>query len=206
MRPQTLAIGALTFGLAVSTAVLLLHDGYREAARRVIGISTIKTASPDRTLELARVTRENLELRKGFEQLRLSTTSLVVATNVLVLAHHGLEARHAVVKTKLDRQIRTAGRIGESVATRVARGTARQAGTLIPRSLPGLGVAANVSLLGLDIADACLTLKEINEMNIELGLSAADVDTTCGIHVPSVEQIREEVRARAARIQVKTER
>lgn len=85
--------------------------------------------------------------------------------------------------------------MSRGIAQRLAKGASRSVSLLAGKAVPYFGIAVTVAVTGLDLLDACDTVKEINQFAVSLELPAADHTAVCGVRVPTRESVVESVSA-----------
>lgn len=115
----------------------------------------------------------------------------------LAVQHRDLESRHLhLEKSKAEMESRTkaaAKKLSASVASRATRGVARHVGGAAGESIPVVGTAVVAAMLALDVVDACVQIKEVNEMNRSVGVEVEDEQRVCGVKVPDQKQLAADV-------------
>lgn len=122
---------------------------------------------------------------------RLLSNSPTTKTQALEKRHVALERSHREIETKHAELKRVTGKrivitqnFTKRLASRVAVGASRAAATAIPKATPFVGTAVVVAITAADLYDACQTMKEISELNGELGLEREDPTRVCGLKPP----------------------
>ena len=79
------------------------------------------------------------------------------------------------------------------ISARLARGATVNLASLPAEAVPILGVATVVAVTAMDIHDACVTMQELDELNLALSgeLASSEADKVCGMKVPTVDEILE---------------
>ena len=92
------------------------------------------------------------------------------------------------VKAKRLIDAKEAKRVASGVRNRLARGVTRNIGAIPAESVPYIGIGVTLSMVGLDLYDACETMKEVNGLLVKLGQGVED-DAFCGMKVPTRDQV-----------------
>ena len=118
--------------------------------------------------------------RHGVEE----SWGLADATRALVLEHNMLRRTHLSLAE-------TSKAVSRRVAIRTATGATRSATTLAGKALPYVGAASVLALTAYDLADACQTLKDANELALAAGAAKGSEESTiCSLPVPSIDQVK----------------
>jgi hypothetical protein len=192
-RLQTIGIVVL---LLATNVLTVLNDDVRNSAlgfmRQTLG-RVVAFPMPEAVrlhAEIDRLNAENASLIRTSDTVRLATVTLVAATQALIVADSALRVRHVTLQTQVKAQQGAARRFREAVVTRVKRTAARGSASLIARVTPAAGIAANVAVLAVDLADACEVLREAKKVGEAFGDDTKVEDSICGMKVPSVDQLR----------------
>jgi len=111
---------------------------------------------------------------------------LADANDILQKKNKKLAAKQA--KSAANKKL--IGDLSEKIARRTNRNAARNIISMPAESLPWIGLTTVLGVTALEIYDACATMQDMKEINQILGTSAAvDVDTTCGMEVPTREDV-----------------
>jgi hypothetical protein len=113
-----------------------------------------------------------------------SSLTLAQATTRLVAEHNALRAAHSTMQS-------TSGAIARRIAARTAAGASRNVGTLMGKVVPYAGAASVLAITAWDLADACQSLKDLNDLAIASGnAKGTEEATVCGMRMPSVDEVR----------------
>ena len=87
------------------------------------------------------------------------------------------------------------GGLTKKIGTRTGRSVVRSVGSIPAEAIPYIGPFAIVAVTGLEIKDACATMKDLRELNRLLD-TGEDIDTgtVCGIEVPDLDAVIEKVK------------
>jgi hypothetical protein len=124
--------------------------------------------------------------------LKVSVAALSVANTALLVDKRALTDWR-------DRSRNTVSRIASKIKARSARNAATNVAELLPASIPIAGIPVNILLTSMDVADACSTMKDLNEMNQEFELNQEDVTRVCGLRVPSADELKKWVKDKLRR-------
>ena len=109
-----------------------------------------------------------------------------------------VQARAAAGMSQAAATRRTAAK---RIATRTVRGAFRSVAGTVPQSLPLIGIASVVGLTTWELIDACDTLRDIAELEPDLGGPDRDIahemQAVCGIEAPTAAEVKAAVRGRA---------
>ena len=99
------------------------------------------------------------------------------------------------ITTVIDNHKRQVTRVSKRIATRTSRSVARSVVSIPAEAIPYFGVATIITITGLEINDACATMKDIKELNGLLD-TAEDIDTgtVCGLKVPDLDIIMDQLK------------
>jgi hypothetical protein len=173
--PILIALAAL---LVVTNVLTLVDYGFHakayqlvETVARATGLGTSLEGSPAevnrRALEIA--ARQSAE--EAIRRQRVATMALVASLLVLVDATHALLQQHNAVKLAYGSLAATSRAVARRVAVRTAGSATRSVTTLAGKALPYVGAASVLALTAYDLADACQTLKDANELEVATGAS-----------------------------------
>lgn len=165
----------------VSSAALAF--GAELLANHVIEGSVEKQAERRAAQMTARLVAERDALAASKRLLEADYKALEVKHLGLTKSHGELNARHAQLARTSTRQRDVAARISGRVAKRVTLSALRSAGGIVPKLVPYAGIPFIVTATGLDIADACEMLKDINELNESIDATRIDEGSICGLKV-----------------------
>ena len=67
----------------------------------------------------------------------------------------------------------------------------------MPEAIPVAGIAVNIVLTGLDIKDACATMRDMKDLNalFDPDENAVDESDVCGVTVPSVSEVMAKIKS-----------
>lgn len=86
-------------------------------------------------------------------------------------------------------------RLTNKIAKRTAKSAARSLSSVALEAVPYAGIAVLAASLGLDLKDACDTMKDIDDLEMSLDIhsqsttSATDTEKVCGFSVPSATEL-----------------
>jgi len=194
----TSGLVAVAVFLLATNVLSLVDSGFHskaysliEGAARASGLESSLASSPTevnrRAVEVAaRQSAEAATREQRIATMRLVADSLVLVnvTQTLVQEHLALRQAHLALTT-------TSAAVARRVAVRTAASATRSVTTFAGKALPYVGAASIVALTAYDLADACQTLKDANELAIATGnAKGSEEGTICGLHAPSIEQIK----------------
>lgn len=99
-----------------------------------------------------------------------------------------LQSRHAKVSRELASGSKLAKAKAAEVRLRLRTGVARNIGSIPGEAIPYVGIGVNIAMIGLDIYDACQTMKDFNELLRLLG-EGPENDEFCGQKWPTLPPI-----------------
>ena len=89
--------------------------------------------------------------------------------------------------TKTKKQV---GGLTRKIGIRTGRSVVRSVASIPAEAIPFIGVATTITITGLEIKDACATMKDLEELNRLLDRDAdIDAETTCGLKVPDKDTV-----------------
>jgi hypothetical protein len=98
---------------------------------------------------------------------------------------------------KLAQRLESNGKLAKATVSKVhkrlAGGIARNIAALPSEAIPILGVTALVATTTMDLYEACLTMKDFNELLVRMGEGEEKPDL-CGKKVPSADEVRASVK------------
>lgn len=165
-----------------------------EQLRKIALALGVKAVSDD----LATIAETVLKERNG---LKAANTELEQRYKRLDVAHTDLSGKHqrlSAEKVHFERKVRDAvSKHSHSISSHLARNSSRQVVTAPGKSIPFYGIALITGLAVLDIYEACEMIKELNELNIEIGTQPEkeNAEKICGLNAPSPDQIASQLSA-----------
>ena len=98
-------------------------------------------------------------------------------------------------KAKLAASQKQVARVSKRIATRTSRKVVRSIASIPAEAIPYIGVATIITITGLEVYDACATMKDLRELNRLLD-TGEDIDTgtVCGLKVPDLDTVIEKVK------------
>lgn len=162
-----------------------------DGAARALGFEKVLADSPTRANRRVVEEESHRAAEAAVRQQRAATTALIAnslvlvdATNALVKEHRGLKRAHLALAD-------TTKVISRRVAARTAASATRSVTTLTGKALPFAGTASILALTAYDIADACQTLKDANELALAAGVEPdGEEGRICKMQVPSMERVK----------------
>jgi hypothetical protein len=190
-------LAGLAVALVATNLLTLGNAGFHakayafiESIARAAGMESVLSSSPTelnrQAIEVAaRHSAEIATRQQRATVLALAANSLALAdaTGALIKEHKALRQTHLALA-------QTSKAVARRVAIRTAGGATRSVSTLAGKALPYLGIASVLALTAYDVADACQTLKDANELEIAAGaLQGNEEGKICGLQVPSIDQV-----------------
>ncbi len=190
---------ALTMvGLVASNIAAVLnanfHDRLYSGVRKVLLFAGKPFA--DSATRLSKSVQVDEEIRRQTAELRSQTADSEARR---AKAEADLDGERAKVKrahldledVKTQRLIdaKEAKRVASSVRDRLARGAARSVAAIPAESVPYIGIGVTLSMVGLDLYDACETMREINGLLLKLGQGVEADEAVCGVRIRTREQV-----------------
>lgn len=193
------AAGLVTAGLAwvgVESVLASVQAELVETRRTLKNTKTDLDTAKKRTVQLEddlRRTRADLDKTRG--QVQKAQADLDHTRGQLEATRADLDSANshvAVRDAELKKQRRTVRRLTSKIAKRTEVGAVRNVGSMFGESVPVYGIAVIVGVTGWEITDACLTMRDMEELNSAFGISDADVDRrrVCGLQVPTVDEVK----------------
>lgn len=111
------------------------------------------------------LTEKNVLTRRALD---LTTDAIAIAAEIKAIKNEKLaleataqawEQRHRQVEDTLLKHRSSTQKLSKSVIQRVARNTSRNVSGLFGKSVPYLGIAVTLAMTGLDVVDACDTVR-----------------------------------------------
>jgi len=162
----------------VRKVLLIAGESFADAATRRSKSVEVDRKVREQTLEL-RTRAADSETRRARAEAELDGERAKVKRTQL-------ELDDARAKRLID--AKEAKKVASGVRDRLARGVTRNVGAIPAESVPYLGVGVALSMVGLDLYDACETMKEVNGLLVKLGQGVED-DAFCGMKVPTRDQV-----------------
>lgn len=171
------------------------------SSRPLLGNSPInvnKTAVKSATVKLmdekARIANVTAILAAKTQVLIKVNEELGAKHIALAKSYGELDSKHVEMKRVVARNKVVTAKISRQIAARVARSSARSISSMVGKAIPVAGVALMVAMTGLDVKDACDSLKDLNELNVTIGVALEEEKKVCGVRVPTKEAVFEEVK------------
>ena len=196
-RLKVIMVTISLVGLLASNIAAVLFAGFHDllyaGVRKVLLIAGQATA--DDWTRRSKTMQVDKEVRKQTAELRAKAAD---SEGRRARAEAELDGERSKLKrTQLDLDdvkakrvidAKEAKRVASGVRDRLARGVTRNVGAIPAEAVPYLGVGVTLSMVGLDLYDACETMKEVNGLLVKLGQGVED-DAFCGMKVPTREQV-----------------
>lgn len=199
-----LIVSAL-LGLVSLNALTLLNDAVHAAGYgvlRAIFASALTEAALSRMLKDSPTAKRSREIATATKTLARENAKLVALNKAiekrrlaLELANKKIATEHAALKRVSEQRALTAQKISKGLARRSLANATRNVSAVAGEAVPLLGTAIIVGVTLWDVRDACATMKDVNELNSAFGHEKEDHTKVCGMHVPSREQVRAQIKA-----------
>jgi hypothetical protein len=184
-------------GLLASNIAAVLSAGFHDrlyaGLRKVLLIAGESVADSvtrgSKSVEVDRKVREQtteLRTQAADSETRRARAEAELDGERAKLKRTQLDLDDARAKRLID--AKEAKKVASGVRDRLARGVTRNVGAIPAESVPYLGVGVALSMVGLDLYDACETMKEVNGLLVKLGQGVED-DAFCGMKVPTRDQV-----------------
>ena len=204
-----LALGAANVATVVSSTFHDLAFGIVERALLIFGADVAEKAlhkSMKRQSEAhtrkatAMLVDENQALKTKTKQLGQQKADLdakhakaLADTDALKVAHANTQRELGEIRLKRTSDSQNAKKLASSVRKRLTVGLAREKAALPAEAIPYIGVGVMLTITALDVYDACLTMKEINELLKSLGQGEEKADF-CGKKLPTLDEVLSDMR------------
>ena len=167
-----------------------VYSGLRAVLAKVASASLLEQATKNspsvrRTRDIDTVTK-GLQAEKA--SIAASRMALQERNTSLERVNRDLETKHGELIRVSARRTAAVQSFSQRLAKRAAVNAARNASAAPAESIPILGTTIMIAVTALDVADACNTIKELNELGGEFGTRPEDHTKVCGIHVPTQEE------------------
>lgn len=203
---RTLVVTVLLLGLGAMNILTLINGQIHDAGYGVIRailsssvgdvvLSRILSSSPtaNRRKDVATATKV-LSDEKSI--LSASNRSLVEKHAVLEKSQKEVVAKNAeLTRTSAARAV-TVKKFSNRLATRSVVNATRNLSSIAAEAVPIVGVAVVIGVTAWDLYDACETLKDVNELNTAFGHQQEDSSKVCGMKVPTIKQVMDQVRSK----------
>ena len=197
------AVSAASRALPEEVASRLLENSPTAKARREITLNKAALSA-----ELDAVARRNKALVGQVSTLDekhriLSTkhldlekahTDLGTKHFALGKAHLELKGEHAELARLSAKRAEAVKKFSTALGVRVANNVSRNVASIPGEAIPFVGTAFVIGVTSWDVYDACQTLKELNEVNLEFAYAPEDHEKVCGTKVPSKSEIVAQVK------------
>lgn len=136
------------------------------------------------SLEMNTLKAENAALTEQSAGLKRAYAGVLAASLAVQAANLRLTTERDKHKQVAERQKQSLVKFSTRLAGRTSARLTKELVVVAGRSAPVAGAVVNAGMFALTLADACLTIKELNDLLTEDGekISAPSV---CGIHVPA---------------------
>ncbi|MBR9728912.1 hypothetical protein ACFOD0_16620 [Shewanella intestini] len=86
-------------------------------------------------------------------------------------------------------------RISGRISKRVVKGVVRNTSSIMGEAVPYVGIGVMLAVTAADVYDGCQTVKDLNQMTalIDVNHQAVDEATVCGIEVPTVDDVKQQI-------------
>lgn len=207
--------GVAAFAIVQSVAELMSSRPLLENSPKNVSEAAMKTATEKlmgekahlanlatnlaaKTQDLIKVHEElsakHIALNKSYRNLANVSANLAAKTQDLVKVYGELDAKHVEMKRVVVRNRAVTAKVSRQIAARAAKGTVRSISSMVGKAVPFAGVALMVAMTGLDVKDACDSLRDLNEMNVTIGAEMEEEGKVCGVRVPTKDAVIEEVK------------
>lgn len=209
----------IVVALTVVCFSLMLSDGLRNTIRSSLGISGDHFTQP---MSESRLHREQEQIRAIASTLGLAADTHDLSSAVraviderqalqgkysdLTTRHNDLSTRYSTLsrehgelrKAKMDYEARVKNathKLTGNLSSRLVNTAARQVTSTSGKAIPIIGIGFVAAFTALDVYDACEMIKELNEMNVDLGIptDTNNNDKVCGLKVPTQDEIRNQL-------------
>lgn len=159
---------SLILGLVISNVFTLLDDRVHSLAYGLLSAALTPFATQAAMSKIGR----NSPTAKAAE---------------LSASKKSLELKQQQMAKAASDRAKTVQRLTKRLGTRVVSGATRVIATLPAKAVPAVGVAVIVGTSALDIADACETIKDIQELrtNFDVDLEERE-QKVCGLKLPKL--------------------
>jgi hypothetical protein len=151
--------------------------------------------------EKASLVKQSAELSASIANLSAANATLIAAqantsTRAETIEHASDETttRNGFMATAALQQKNAITKFTKKMMTRLIRSSTRRIAAIGGEAIPYLGIPVLLSMATLDAKDSCDSVKEINELNKELGGEISGENEICSITVPTKDQVMESLR------------
>ena len=151
--------------------------------------------------EKAILVKQNADLSASIANLSATNATLIAAqenasTRVATIEHGGdaTATRNGFIATAALQQKNAITKFSKKMMTRLIRSSTRRVAAIGGEAIPYLGVPVLLSMATLDAKDSCDSVKEMNELNNEMGVELSGESEVCNITIPSKDQVLDSLR------------
>ena len=151
--------------------------------------------------EKTSLVKQNAELSASIANLSAANATLIAAqantcTKAATIEHGSDETntRNGLMATAALQQKNAIAKFSKKMMNRLIRSSTRRIAAIGGEAIPYLGVPVLLSMATLDAKDSCDSVKEMNEMNKELGGELSGENEICSITIPTKDQVMESLR------------
>ena len=203
-RLRTFFVITSFLGLGSLNVLTLLNDGIHAMAynaMKAVLSSTLPEVALSKVLSKSTSFRRQADVRVATKLLQEEKVLLASANRNLELKHVALEKTQREIEAKHSELMRvsqlkavSAKRVSKRVVSRIVLNSSRKVPSVFAESIPWAGAAIVVGMTAWDIADACETIKDLNELNAAFGEEKEDETKVCGIKVPTKDEALAQVK------------
>lgn len=186
------AVSSIVFLLGANIATLLsssFHDALYGAIPKSWAADSIKSKY-DAEIKTHKQTKLNLT---NTEQ-ELSDTKTRLESEISLNKKNRAALKEVDIKSSKSRAKYT--EISSKIAQRLGRNTSVNILSVPAESVPIYGVGVIAAVTAMDLNDACQTMKDLNNLMIEIGLEKNNADETiiCGRRLPSSKEVKSQIK------------
>ena len=142
----------------------------------------------DRALANSPKAKRDLEVKRKTADIDAHNKQLRATNEIQGKQLDAAQAKSHQLAKQLEVNGKQAKETVSVVHKRLAKAISRNIAALPSEAIPYLGIGVAVAVTSMDIYDACQTMKDFNELLVQLGQGEEKPDL-CGQKVPSVDQV-----------------
>jgi biopolymer transport protein ExbB/TolQ len=128
-------------------------------------------------------------LLSHFPYQKLLSNSTLNKRKLIEAENRNLKKEKQQLISKRVEHQRLVRNYANKITSRISRNAIKNASSIMPQLLPGLGDALTISITALDVIDACNNIREINELQsiFEVEPIENHENEVCGLKIPDLD-------------------
>lgn len=127
--------------------------------------------------------------------LLASNKLLLLKNNVLEVSLKDSSTRNTELARTSEIRAASVQKFSKQLASRTLVNATRNLSSIPAEAVPIVGVGVVLAVTAWDIYDACMTLKELNQLNTVFGHQQEDSTKVCGMKPPSMKEVMDRLKS-----------